>query len=61
MPVGKLDGRPAGEGDSHTGRMYALEESDHAKVPIKLLNNEGQPSAEVVERKGVLQGEHCAI
>ena len=29
--------------------MYGLEESDHATVPMKLLNKEGQLSAEAVE------------
>jgi hypothetical protein len=29
--------------------MNVLEESDHAIVPMKLLNKEGQPSAEAVE------------
>ena len=49
MPVGKGTSRPVGEGDSHTARMYVAEESDHVKVPMKLLNKEGKPSAEVVE------------
>jgi hypothetical protein len=31
--------------------MHIPEESDHAKVPMKLLNKEGKPSAEVVERR----------
>ena len=41
MPAGKVAGRPAGEGDSHTARMHVSEESDQAIVPLKLLNKEG--------------------
>ena len=33
--------RPVREGDSRTAGMYALEESDHAIVPMKWLNKEG--------------------
>ena len=32
MPVGKVNGRPAGEGDSHTARMDVLEESERGIV-----------------------------
>src|ERR1035437_8987719 len=41
--------RPVREGESRTADMNVLEESDHATVPMKLLNKEGQPSAEAVE------------
>jgi len=49
MPVGEVNGRLAGEGDSHTARMHVAEESDHAIVPMKRSNKEGQPSTEAVE------------
>ena len=46
MPVGKVDGRPAGEGDSHTARMHVLEESDSGIVPMNHSNNQnGNPCA----------------
>jgi hypothetical protein len=48
IPVGKGTSRPVGEGDRHTAHMHVAEESDHAKVRMKLLNKEGKPSAEVV-------------
>ena len=36
---------------SRTAHMYASEESDHAVVPVSRPNNEGKPSAEVVEER----------
>src|ERR1700704_3240948 len=40
---------PAHEGKSRTMSMHADEESDEAVVPVKRSNNEGLPSAEIVE------------
>jgi hypothetical protein len=52
-PPGRLGpkrvSRLARERESRTAGMHALEESDYAIVPTKLLNNEGRPSAEAVE------------
>ena len=47
--LGPTGSRPVREGESRTADMNVLEESDHATVPMKLLNKEGQPSAEAVE------------
>jgi RNA-directed DNA polymerase len=55
MPVGKVDGRPAGEGDSHTARMHVLEESDSGIVPMNHLNKGGTPLAEGEEGRPLIK------
>jgi hypothetical protein len=45
------------EGGSRTVGMYAPEESDHATVPMKLLNKEGQPSVKAVEGRAWPKGD----
>jgi len=55
MPVGKVDGRPAGEGDSHTARMYVLEESDSGIGPMNYANKDGTPLAEGKEGRPLVQ------
>src|SRR2546425_9618487 len=55
MPVGNEDGRPAGEGDSHTARVQVTEESDRGVVLMKRLNNVGQPAAEGVEGRPLIK------
>ena len=44
-------GRPVGEGQSHTAHTHAVEESDNGVVPMKQPNNKGGP------RKGVPEAE----
>ncbi len=55
MPVGKVDGRPAGEGDSHTARMHVLEESDSGIVPMNHSNKDGAPLAEGEEGRPLVK------
>lgn len=55
MPVGKLDGRPAGEGDSHTARMHIREESDSGIVPMNHSNKDGRPLAEGEEGRPLVK------
>ena len=50
--------RPVREGESRTAGMYVLKESDHAIVPMKLLNKEGQPSAEALEEGAAPSRQH---
>ena len=45
-PAVKPGSRPAGEGKSHTARMYVPEESHSGIVPMNHSNNDGQLSAE---------------
>jgi hypothetical protein len=55
MPVGHEDSRPAGEGDSHTARMYVAEESDSGIVPMNRPNNGRQPLAEGEEGRRLIK------
>ena len=55
MPVGKVVGRPAGEGDSHTARMHVLEESDSGIVPMNHSNKDGRPLAESEEGRPLVK------
>ena len=54
MPAGQEDGRPAGEGDCHTARVYIAEGSDSAIVPMSLLNKDGKPLAETGEGRALI-------
>ena len=42
-PAVKLGSRSAGEGTSHTARMYASEESHSGIVPMNHSNKDGKP------------------
>ena len=55
MPVGEVDGRSAGEGDSHTARMHVLEESDSGIVPMNHSNKDGTPLAEGEEGRPLVK------
>ena len=55
MPVGKVDGRPAGEGDSHTARMHVLEESDSGIVPMNHSYKDEIPLAEGEEGRPLIK------
>jgi hypothetical protein len=55
MPVGKLGGRPAGEGDSHTARMHVLEEPDSGIVPMNHSNKDGTALAEGEEGRPLVK------
>src|SRR5215467_9872541 len=55
MPAGQEDGRPAGEGDCHTARVYIAEGSDSAIVPMSLLNKDGKPLAEMGEGRALIK------
>ena len=55
MPVGHDDGRPAGEGDSHTARVNVAEESDSGILPMNRPNNGGPPLAEGEEGRLLLK------
>ena len=55
MPAGQEDGRPAGEGDCHTARVYIAEGSDSAIVPMSLLNKDGKPLAETGEGRALIK------
>ena len=48
-PAVKPGGRPAGEGKSHTARMYVPEESHRGIVPMNHSNKDGASSAESEE------------
>ena len=48
-PAVEPDSRSAGEGESHTARMYVPEESDSGIVPMNHSYNDGGPSAESEE------------
>ena len=45
-PAVKPGSRPAGEGKSHTARMYVPEESHSGIVPMNQSNKDRKPSAE---------------
>src|ERR1051325_1397458 len=47
--------RPAGEGDSHTARVLAFEESDSGTVPMNHSNKSGQPPAEGEEGRPLIK------
>lgn len=55
MPVGKVAGRPAGEGDRHTARMHVCEESDSGIVPRSHSNKDGRPLAESEEGRPLVK------
>jgi len=55
MPVGNEDSRPAGEGDSHTARVYVAEESDSGILPMNRPNNGGPPLAEGEEGRPLIK------
>ena len=55
MPAGQEDGRPAGEGDCHTARVYIAEGSDSAIVPMNQLNKGGKPLAEAGEGRPLIK------
>jgi RNA-directed DNA polymerase len=48
-PVAQPGSRSAGEGKSHTARMYVAEESHSGIVPMNHSNNDGTPLAESEE------------
>jgi hypothetical protein len=54
-PVGHEASRPAGEGDSHTARVYVAEESDSGIVPMNHSNQDGKPLAESEEGRPLLK------
>jgi len=54
-PVGNQDGRPAGEGDRHTARAHASEESDSGIVPMSRSNKSGSPLAETEEGRPLIK------
>ena len=55
MPTGNEHRRPAGEGDSHTTRVYVFEESDSGIVPMNRPNNGGQWLAEGEEGRPLIK------
>jgi len=56
MPEANHRDRTAGEGKSHTSRMYVSEESDSGiSVPMNHLNKDGKPSAEGEEGRPLVK------
>jgi hypothetical protein len=55
MPVGHIDSRPAGEGDSHTARVHVAEGPDSGILPLNRLNNGGPPLAEGEEGRPLIK------
>ena len=55
MPAGQEDGRPAGEGDCRTARVYVAEGSDSGVVPMNQLNKDGKPLAETGEGRTLIE------
>jgi len=55
MPAENVSRRPAGEGKSHTARMYVPEESHSGIVPMNQSNKDGKPSAESEEGRPLIK------
>src|SRR3989441_3014600 len=58
-PAVKPGSRPAGEGKSHTARMYVPEESHSGIVPMNQSNKDRKPSAENEEERPVIKENVC--
>src|ERR1700730_15654612 len=58
-PVVKPGRRSAGEGKSHTVRMYVAEESHSGIVPMNHSNNDSKPSAESAEGRPLIKEDAC--
>ena len=54
-PAVKPGSRPAGEGKSHTARMYVPEESHSGIVPMNQSNKDRKPSAENEEGRPLIK------
>src|SRR6266581_1763883 len=54
-PAVKPGSRPAGEGKSHTARMYVPEESHSGIVPMNQSNKDRKPSAENEEERPLIK------
>jgi len=54
-PAAKPGGRSAGEGKSHTARVYACEESHSGVVPMNHSNKDGNSSAENGEGRPLIK------
>ena len=54
-PAVKPGSRPAGEGKSHTARMYVPEESHSGIVPMNQSNKDREPSAENEEERPLIK------
>jgi hypothetical protein len=55
IPAVKPDSRPAGEGKSHTARMYVPEESHSGILPMNQSNKDRKPSAESAEGRSPIK------
>src|SRR5919108_1378709 len=58
-PAVKPGNRSAGEGNSHTARMYGCEESHSGIVPMNYLNKDKTPSAESGEGRPLIEENVC--
>ena len=54
-PAVKPGSRPAGEGKSHTARMYVPEESHSGILPMNQSNKDRKPSAENEEGRPLIK------
>jgi hypothetical protein len=50
-----MDSRSAGEGKSHTARVYVCEESHRGIVPMNHSNKDRKPSAENEEERPLIK------
>jgi hypothetical protein len=55
MPAGQQDGRPAGEGNGCTARVYVAEGSDSGILPMNQSNKGGKPLAEIGEGRSLIK------
>ncbi len=58
-PAARPGSRTAGEGNSHTARMYVCEESHSGIVPMNFSNKDKKPSAESGEGRPLIKENTC--